>query len=56
MKGKSETDVPFRIALGSDAVQIVRNECLKTLREIEELETFSRSTDFAGATKTVGYS
>ena len=40
-------NVPMRMPLGSDAVAIIRGECLKTLSEVDEFQEFSCSTDFA---------
>jgi hypothetical protein len=44
MEGK--TKLPLRMALGSDAVNVMRTKCLETLRILEEYESFSGSTDF----------
>jgi NAD(P)-dependent dehydrogenase (short-subunit alcohol dehydrogenase family) len=38
---------PFRLLLGSDAVDVVRSELTDHLAEIDARETFSISTDFA---------
>ena len=40
-------DAPMRMPLGSDAVAIIRGECLKTLSEVEEFQEISYSTDYA---------
>lgn len=36
---------PSSLALGSDAVDLIRKRCQETLRELEEWEALSRSTD-----------
>lgn len=42
-KGK---DLPLRIVLGSDCVSMIREECGKTLKRVDEWEMVSASTDY----------
>lgn len=37
---------PSSLPLGSDSIEVIRKKCEKTLREIDEWETLSKSTDF----------
>jgi len=39
-------EVPLRVALGSDAVQVIRRKCEETLKSLAAWEEFSVSTDF----------
>lgn len=41
--------IPLRLVFGSEAMAIVRNQCLETLNDPKEQEDLARSTDFAGA-------
>ncbi|KUL85797.1 hypothetical protein ZTR_07358 [Talaromyces verruculosus] len=41
--------LPLRMALGSDALSIIRQECEETLKSLESFQQFSRSTDFSEA-------
>lgn len=38
--------LPLRVILGSDALDILRQECEETLETIKRFEEFSRSTNF----------
>jgi hypothetical protein len=49
-------EVGLRIVLGSDAQYIIRDQCLNTLRDLDQFEEFSRSTDFPGAGGVDAYS
>ena len=40
-------EMPFRLPLGRDSMEKVRNKCVKTLKIIEEWEDLITSTDFA---------
>jgi len=44
-KGKT---VPWRMPIGTDAVEIIKTKCEETLKVIEEWKDFSKSTDFPG--------
>lgn len=39
--------LPFRIPVGSDALEIMRLKCTGTLQSLKGWESFARSTDFA---------
>lgn len=41
-----QQSVPFRIVLGSDALEIIRDQCQGMLRDLEGQEGLARSTDF----------
>jgi NAD(P)-dependent dehydrogenase (short-subunit alcohol dehydrogenase family) len=41
--------LPLRMALGSDALAIIRQECEETLKSLESFQQFSWSTDFSEA-------
>lgn len=45
----NEDNLPFRIVLGSDALEIVRNKCAGMLNDLERYERLARGTDIAGA-------
>lgn len=47
--------LPLRIALGSDAVNVVRGKCEETLKDLALFEEFSKSTDFSGASEVPSY-
>jgi hypothetical protein len=47
--------LPLRIALGSDAVGVIRAKCEETLKDISLYEDFSKSTDFADASDVPTY-
>ncbi|KAK5062655.1 hypothetical protein LTR84_004728 [Exophiala bonariae] len=40
-------NLPLRIPLGSDAVEIMRRKCEETMRLLDDLALFAKSTDFA---------
>lgn len=42
-------EIPLRVTLGRDASQVVRNQCLETLKEMDEFDGLTRSTDFPDA-------
>lgn len=44
--GAAAQEWPSSLLLGSDAVDLVRKKCENTLREIDEWENLSKSTDF----------
>ena len=39
-------EMPFRLPLGSDGMQVVREKCLGTLKVCDEWQEFIQSTDF----------
>ena len=39
-------EIPLRIVLGSDAMEIVRNKCQAVLKDLGEQEALAKSTDF----------
>ncbi|PMD25718.1 NAD(P)-binding protein [Hyaloscypha hepaticicola] len=41
-------EIPWRVPIGTDAVEIIKERCEETLRLIEQWKEFSRSTDFPG--------
>lgn len=47
--------IPLRVVLGSDAQNIIRNECLEMLRQLDTFSEFSRSTDFPDAAEVKEY-
>ncbi|PLB50103.1 NAD(P)-binding protein [Aspergillus steynii IBT 23096] len=48
-------EVPLRVVLGSDALGIVRGQCLEMLGELDAMEEVVRSTDFEGAKEVQEY-
>jgi len=48
-------NIPLRIILGSDAVDIIRNQCQDMLRDIEGQRELARSTDFPGVREVQRY-
>lgn len=53
MEGRKS--LPLRIALGSDAVSVVRGKCEETLNDLARYEDFSKSTDFTDAPAVPSY-
>jgi len=51
----SDNTLPLRIALGSDAVDVMRAKCERTLAGVAEHEIFSKSTDFPEAGDVPSY-
>lgn len=47
--------IPLRVVLGSDAQNIIRNECLEMLMQLDTFSEFSRSTDFPDAAEVKEY-
>jgi hypothetical protein len=47
--------LPFRIPVGSDALEITRLKCTGTLQYLKGWESFARSTDFADIESIPGY-
>jgi hypothetical protein len=50
-----QANVPLRIVLGSDAMEIVRHECQRILNDLKQQEELGRSTDYPGTGKVEGY-
>ncbi|KAL4876849.1 hypothetical protein BJY04DRAFT_231304 [Aspergillus karnatakaensis] len=50
-----EEELPLRIVLGSDAVQVIRTKCLETLKLLEDYGQLACSTDFPGARSVQDY-
>lgn len=42
-KGK---EIPWRVPIGTDAMEIIKGKCEETLKVIEQWKDFSMSTDF----------
>ncbi|KAL2834557.1 hypothetical protein BJY01DRAFT_224307 [Aspergillus pseudoustus] len=53
MAGK---EIGLRIVLGSDAQKIIRDQCLETLRDLDQFSELSQSTDFPDAGRVDAYS
>ncbi|KAI9372226.1 hypothetical protein BJX61DRAFT_553082 [Aspergillus egyptiacus] len=47
--------ISLRVVLGSDAAHIIRNQCLETLRQMDDLDGLTRSTDFPNAGEVKEY-
>lgn len=45
----NESTLPFRMVLGSDALEIVRNKCAGMLNDLERYEELAQGTDIPGA-------
>lgn len=43
---KQAADLPLRIPFGSEAVDVLRRECLETLNMLDDWASFAASTDF----------
>ena len=41
-------EIPWRVPIGTDAVEIIKEKCEETLKIIEQWKEFSMSTDFPG--------
>lgn len=52
---EDQMEIPLRIVLGSDAVDIVRDECQKMLGDLERQEQLARSTDYPGPAELQKY-
>lgn len=52
---KDKQTLPLRIALGTDAFNIVRSKCLEMLKGLEEFEEISKSTDVVGRQTAPAY-
>ena len=48
-------NLPLRIPLGSDAVEVIRRKCTETLAIMNDWEEFARSTDYANKKELPGY-
>ena len=45
-----EKDMPPRLPLGTDALEVIRSKCLATLKICDEWEAMIKSTDFPADT------
>ena len=52
---KGAKNLPLRIPLGSDAVQIMRAKCNETLNILTQYEEFARSTDYSDQSEVPSY-
>ena len=52
---KDAKDLPLRIPLGSDAVQVMRAKCDETLKILNQYEEFAKSTDYSDQSKVPDY-
>jgi hypothetical protein len=48
-------NIPLRIVLGSDAIEIIRDQCQGMLRDLEGQRELARSTDFPGGGEVERY-
>lgn len=53
--GVEAFEIPLRVPLGSDAVQVMRAKCQDTLQMLEGWEKFAGSTDFPDANTVPSY-
>jgi hypothetical protein len=51
----AQQDLPLRIVLGSDAVEIVRGECEDMLSDLRNQEDLGKSTDYTGTGQVQRY-
>jgi hypothetical protein len=51
----NEENLPLRIPLGTDALNIMRLKCTQTLESLQSWDTFAASTDFAEASAVPSY-
>lgn len=48
-------NLPLRIPLGTDAIDVMRRKCTETLDSLGQWEAFAASTDYPDAAAVPGY-
>ncbi|RDW76937.1 hypothetical protein BP6252_04990 [Coleophoma cylindrospora] len=52
LTGAQRGNLPLRIPIGSDAVEVMKRKCVETLQVLEDWGEFASSTDYAGKQAT----